>query len=1010
MLDVSMEDEIPAGFKLRHMFQDHKKINRIAWSPDGQILASASRGETILLWNVKTGKLQNTFEGNFNYSLAWSPDGRTLASAGVLRITLWNAETGEVQWKLRTPAKSTKSISWSPNGQILASGSDDGMIRFWNVESWQLLRTLTAHSLDVNSVTWSPDGTMLASGSNDNSIRLWDVETGKCIWMATEHFGSVNSIAWSPDGTILASASSDNTVRFWEPNSGRQIGILEGHTAPVICISFSSNSRLLASKSLDGTVRLWRSDNLERVRVLDEPALPYGWYAGLAFHPKTSTLATLGEKDTVIRIWKLDLATILGDTFAYSVHYANAKVVLVGDGGVGKSGLSLVLSKQPYALTESTHGLHVWPFDTHEIELDDGRKETHETFLWDLAGQPGYRLIHQLHLNDVSVALIVFDARGETDPFAGVRHWDSALRLVQRIQNNPAVKLNELLVAARMDRGRSVSRNRVDSLVEELGIVKYIETSAKEGWHIVELTEEIKRAIDWDVLPKVSSTDLFQQIKNFLVEAKKEGQLLSTVGDLYYEFLKSDKTLVKTEELGGQFETCIRSLESQGLLQRLSFGILVLLKPEVLDTYASALIDAVNSEPDGMGSISEEKVKEIGFFIPKDERLKNKKEEELLLIAMIEDLLRHEIALREWSDDGSYLIFPSQCTRENPDLSNPEGQTIVFGFKGPILNVYTTLAVRLSHSGVFKKKDLSKDAITYTYPEDAEEPGTYGVLLRNHRDGYGELALFFDKNANKETNKEMRLYFERFIYTHLQRRAIAESIQRWRIFTCPACREPFTESAVRHRRERGFDKMKCGVCETDVSILESEEQLTVTDQSRVSDMDSAADAQREHEASISVLRGSSATKSLIKGEFDVFLCHNNEDKPEVKRIGKQLKDKGIAPWLDEEQLRPGLPWQPLLEEQIGKIKTAAVFVGKSGLGPWQKRELYAFLNQFVNRGCPVIPVLLKDASQEPELPPFLRDMTWVDFRTQEDLDKILEGSLSPMDRLIWGITGEPSLV
>jgi hypothetical protein len=132
-------------------------------------------------------------------------------------------------------------------------------------------------------------------------------------------------------------------------------------------------------------------------------------------------------------------------------------------------------------------------------------------------------------------------------------------------------------------------------------------------------------------------------------------------------------------------------------------------------------------------------------------------------------------------------------------------------------------------------------------------------------------------------------------------------------------------------------------------------------------------------------------------QFDVFLCHNGADKPAVKRIATALKEAGILPWLDEWELPPGLPWQPLLETQIGSIKSAAVFVGSAGVGPWQEQELLALLREFVSRKSPVIPVLLEDAPLQPELPIFLRAMTWVDFRSADP---------DPLKRLIWGITGQ----
>ena len=102
--------------------------------------------------------------------------------------------------------------------------------------------------------------------------------------------------------------------------------------------------------------------------------------------------------------------------------------------------------------------------------------------------------------------------------------------------------------------------------------------------------------------------------------------------------------------------------------------------------------------------------------------------------------------------------------------------------------------------------------------------------------------------------------------------------------------------------------------------------------------------------------------------FDVFLCHNSADKPAVREIALELSKEGVKPWLDEEQIRPGTSWQTKLGEQIESINSAAVFVGDAGLGPWQNQESQALLNQFVKRGCPVIPVVLPSAKTAPDLP------------------------------------------
>jgi small GTP-binding protein len=984
-----MNDKIRPGFTLRHTLRGHEeKIMRIAWSPDGNILASPSYDHIVRLWDVQTGQHLKTLAGHSNsvISVAWSPDGRVLASGsfdGTIR--LWDTRTGQLQQALTAHSEYIYGVAWSPDGRFLASCSYDNTIRIWDAQTRKRLQTLLGHSNYVNNIVWSPNGHFLASSSHDSTIRLWDAQTGQHLRTLAGHDWHVISIAWSPNGEVLASASYDMTIRLWDTRTGQQLDIIEGHTSIVTCVSPSVDGRFLASKSDDGTVRIWRTDTWETVAILEEPASGY-WASSLAFHPSAPILGTLGEMDMVIHIWELDIATVLRNVpVTPSIRYTNAKVVLVGDSGVGKSGLGLALTGQPFAPTESTHGRHVWPFDSQEVKRYVKVRETRETLLWDLAGQTGYRIIHQLHLNEVAVALLVFDAHSETNPLAGVDHWVRALRMAQRAQGSSALPMKKFLVAARIDRGgKKISHERIDALMQELGFDEYFETSAKEGMNIALLTESIKDAIDWEILPKVTSTDLFQHIKAFLVAEKGTGRSLSTIDDLYHLFLRSKDAPSETEELRAQFETCIRLVESKGLIQQLSFGNLVLLQPELLDAYASALINAVRDEPDGLGSISEEKVKAGEFFIPKGERIADREQEKLLLIAMVEDLLRYEIALREQGDDGAYLIFPSQSTRENPDLPDPEGKAVIFGFEGPVQNIYASLAVRLSHSGLFTRKELWKNAVTYT----TKVGGTYGMFLHNLGEGRAELILFFDQTAREETC----FHFEEYVKTHLQRRALAETLKRRRIFVCPQCGTPLHDLHVTKRRSRHFDWILCNVCDTKVSLLDREERLAVAPSPRFLEMDQAADSQRDREVAKSTVQGKVAT-----GDFDVFLCHNGKDKPEVKKVGEQLKEHGILPWLDEWELRPGLPWQRLLEEQIGQIKSAAVFIGKDGIGPWEQMELEAFLREFVNRGVPVIPVILANAPKEPKLPIFLRSMTWVDFRKKEP---------DSLKRLIWGITGE----
>lgn len=135
------------------------------------------------------------------------------------------------------------------------------------------------------------------------------------------------------------------------------------------------------------------------------------------------------------------------------------------------------------------------------------------------------------------------------------------------------------------------------------------------------------------------------------------------------------------------------------------------------------------------------------------------------------------------------------------------------------------------------------------------------------------------------------------------------------------------------------------------------------------------------------------------GKYDVFLAHNDKDKPLIEAIGKELKRRGLKPWLDKEQIPPGRWFQDVIQQAIPNVKSVAIFIGSKGLGEWQSIEVRTFISQCVNRKIPVIPVLLPGITKLPSELLILREINWVRFR--ESVDEI-----EVLDNLVWGITGE----
>lgn len=133
---------------------------------------------------------------------------------------------------------------------------------------------------------------------------------------------------------------------------------------------------------------------------------------------------------------------------------------------------------------------------------------------------------------------------------------------------------------------------------------------------------------------------------------------------------------------------------------------------------------------------------------------------------------------------------------------------------------------------------------------------------------------------------------------------------------------------------------------------------------------------------------------MAESQFDVFLAHNSADKPQVRIIANKLREQGLTPWLDEEEILAGKLFQDAIQRAISESKSAAIFIGLKGLGAWQELELQTLISQFVRKKSPVIPVLLPEVSEIPDNLLFLQQFNWVKFEhinNNSALYKLVQG-------------------
>ena len=277
-------------------------VTSVSFSPNGQILASASEDSSIRLWSVAHGTILKTLQGHTHWvrAVAFSPDGQTLASGSDDRtVRLWEVKTGTCRKTLQGHTGWVTSLSFSPNGQSFASGSEDASVRLWSVQDGTCFKLLQGHSSCVWEVAFNPEGQILASGSADLSARLWDVQGSTCLKTFQGQTSGITSVSFSPDGSMLASGSYDALVRLWDVRDGTYLTTLHGHTSWVWAVAFSPDGHTLASGSNDQTVRLWDVRDGTCLRTLQGHT---GWGWAVAFSPDGHTLAS-GSNDRTVRLW-----------------------------------------------------------------------------------------------------------------------------------------------------------------------------------------------------------------------------------------------------------------------------------------------------------------------------------------------------------------------------------------------------------------------------------------------------------------------------------------------------------------------------------------------------------------------------------------------------------------------------------------------------------------------------------------------------------------------------------
>jgi small GTP-binding protein len=789
--------ETPKTFKLK-LIGHRGSICSLDFHKSKPLLLSTSVDRTIRLWDLNTGQcLRIISEGVGAVTSARFVGDAIVSCSKDDSILVWDEVNGAVPKELRGHAGGVHSVTVA--GSSLVSGGADGTIRMWNLRTGQCLRVLEGHTGGVLCLIPNGKGTLLLSGSDDCTVRLWDLGSGLCINTFDAHTDKVQTIAWHPHEHAFVSSGGDRDLRLWSIETGKLLHILDGNQHDVSGIAFGENI-LLAADS--GTVYEWS---------VPPTLIP------ISKGPVAADPTRAGEQ----------------------VQYTNAKVLLVGDSGAGKTGLSKRLVHGNWeASAASTVGAWATQWSLPASTEEDGDREI---WLWDFGGQADQRLIHQLYMDETALAVLVFDAQ-KTNVFESLTQWD---RDLTRSKDKPLAKL---LVAGRIDASPvRVSRPDIQEYIREHGFLKYIETSALTNQGCNELREAIVDSIDWDSIPWRSSPVLFKRLKEEIVRLKDEGRVLMRFNELR-DALRIRLPPNEINFADAELKAVLSLLSGPGVVLELEFGAWILFQPELINAYSQAVIATMRDDPSELGCVSEQKVLSgdlvYGGFkriAPEDERF--------VLLEMHRKLLQRGLCAREITDKDVLLVFPSYYKRNRPELIGHPAVLVSYRFDGVVDEIYSTLVVRLDHTHEFKRDQLWQDAAEFVTKAGAK----IGVKLTRAVPG---AAAAIEVYSDPHTLIGEKIIFVKYVHDHLRQRAAR--VTRRRHYVCHTCSHPIADlDAAEKRRNDGKEDIGCPMCDARVRLVDDLEELYSSEeyQRRVRRLEGVANEELDNESKERALVG-----------------------------------------------------------------------------------------------------------------------------------------------------------
>lgn len=969
------------GVTLKQTVETAEPCTNLAWSPDGRILACLSTNKITFYDHAENTVIKEIAKlKNERHALAWSPDGSLVAFSEGNYIHLIDAAGDQLVSVLKRHEKWINDLFFYDN-KTLVSSSGDGTVRLWNLNTYDQVGLFGPFETPTSTIFRSEDyNTIGIRVINKGILFLHKKNYG---WQRTKMIGFPEIGVKKNDHCI----AYKNQIAIGDGNVIRIVGIdsnsvvtLEGHTDHVCGVSFYGE-RILISKSLDDTLKLWDCDTWSLLGTISENS-PRVIPTSVLANPNGPFFVSYGKMNHQLRVWKIDEQKLFAQPdMDNSFRYAAAKLVLVGDSGVGKTGLGWRLAHDQYKEHDSTHGQQFWLVD--ELGITNNNGTVCEAVLWDLAGQPDYRLVHSLYLDNVNLALVVFDPTKRQDSLHAPLFW------IRQLKKEKNVTCPIILVGARSDTGTStLTDEEIKLFCEKNNILGgFLLTSAKKNVMIYELKEKIKKLIPWDSLNTTITNNNFKKVKDYVLRIKEDADrksVLVTPENLRRELEASDPGLQFTDK---EMIATIQNLENHGyvnILHNSKGEIYFLLRPDILTNLASSFVLEARRNHRGLGVLEEEKIYSSAYHFIEVASLSSL-EREILLDTTILLFIKHAICFRTSFNSAPLLIFPSLINEKRPLIDEVEVfEDVSYKVSGPVENVYASLVVLLGYTNIFVRSNQWQNQAQY----QVSEGELCGFKQISNIENEIEFVLYYSANVLAHNKSLFQGLFERF----LSKREL--TIHKYVPVSCDNCREPLDRNVMMLQISKQRFFSHCNNCGA---------KLKLPNYQIIGTRNEPGEALKEQQDI--VLRRTAYEVALVKIKgllreektaqpascFISYSWGNQSDEEWVLRFAKDIKNANINVLLDKWSNPPGTR----ISSYIESIHSAdfAIVIGTPLLkGKYTQNvvdtvitaELSLINNRLIKpirHGHAVIPVLLR-GNKETSFTPLIQDVVHIDFRDE----------------------------